>query len=663
VNLLIDWLPTDGWPRFVADAVWQSTLAGLLGVACIRWIARRPATRACVSVCAIVAAVALPLITAGVRVAGWGVLGAATVVPLTEAQKTSPVAKVSHGQARMYLPTTSSEQVGSHAGRTIAESSGLAGIDPMPAQSIGQDSSPHSAVTYFLALWCIVSVVLLLRLLASAWQARRLLHEAVPSDDAVVAATVQSAASRLRIAVPPVLVSPKVNLPTVFAFGRGVLLLPGESASADANAEVAETGRSSAYNRWFAIFCHELGHIRRRDGRNRLAVELALTLLPWQPLLWLLRREFLRHSEEACDDWAVASGVDPIDFAAVLADFVPSVPRLNLGATIMSADAKSRILRLLALHETPRPRTTWPQLIALAAASCAIVGSAALAQRPAAEKGRRPDTSEAKAVNQSLDTKSRAGASPDARPVYVLEPPDIVLIEPIRLLPKGPERIERLDQLNIEVAGALPDAPIEGVFKVDADGEVSLGPHYGRVHVAGLTIKETIQKIDEHVRKTLRDPEVAVSMAEKRKNQQVGGTHLIGPDGHLNLGTFGGVYVAGMTIEEARQAIEKTLGEHFEKPSIAVTVTAYNSKVFYVIVEGREKGDSIHRFPMTGNDTVFDALAQVNATIRKDMKIWISRPSAEGAFQQIPVDWARLKSGEDSARRYQLQPGDRVFLQ
>jgi protein involved in polysaccharide export with SLBB domain len=118
-----------------------------------------------------------------------------------------------------------------------------------------------------------------------------------------------------------------------------------------------------------------------------------------------------------------------------------------------------------------------------------------------------------------------------------------------------------------------------------------------------------------------------------------------------------------MTINEAREAVEKKLGEYFEKPSVVVEVRAYNSKVYYVIIEGDDKGDSIHRFPLTGNDTVFDALAQASATIRKDMKIWISRPSSEGAFQKITVDWARLKSGEESARKYQLHPGDRVFLQ
>jgi polysaccharide biosynthesis/export protein len=178
-----------------------------------------------------------------------------------------------------------------------------------------------------------------------------------------------------------------------------------------------------------------------------------------------------------------------------------------------------------------------------------------------------------------------------------------------------------------------------------------------------LTVKEAIQKIDEHLSKTLAQPEVAVRIADKAKNQQVGGKHLIAPDGTANLGTFGQVYVAGMTIDEARHAIERKLGEHFEQPSVAVSVYAYNSKVYYVIVEGDEKGDAVHRFPLTGNETVLDALAQANATIKGNMYIWIARPDGDDAIKPIVVDWAKLKSGEHPAREYRLRPGDRVFLQ
>src|SRR5262249_10324186 len=49
-------------------------------------------------------------------------------------------------------------------------------------------------------------------------------------------------------------------------------------------------------------------------------------------------------------------------------------------------------------------------------------------------------------------------------PAYVIEPPDILLLDPIRLVPRPPYRLEPLDQLLIQVSNALQDQPISGVY-------------------------------------------------------------------------------------------------------------------------------------------------------------------------------------------------------
>ena len=671
MNLIIDLLPAGGWPRFVADAAWESTLAGLVGIACIHLIARRPVTKACISLCAIAAAIALPIVSAVARQAGWGMLAAPAVAQQTVVQGKASILGASHQQLPIRQFAESPGNVASVSSDTIESARSLESQNDNQTQPSARAQSSPSAVALGAAIWLILSSALFLRLLLSVWQARRWVREAVPSKNETVTAAVQAAARRLQMAEPRVLLSDNVKLPTVFAFGSGVLLLPSECNATGAIGANGVSGGSNAYNRWFAVMCHELGHIRRHDGRNRLAVEIALALFPWQPLMWLLRREFLRQVEEACDDWVVAGGVNALDYAAVLASLIPSIPRLTLGATIMSTDAKSRIVRLLALRHAPRPRVTWMQLTGIAAAACAIVASIGLAQRPHVEEvepiGKNPSSTATKTNDiKSRDASKWAATDPavaESKPVYVLEPPDIVLVEPIRLLPKGPQRIERLDQLEIEVAGALEEAPIKAYYQVDADGEISLGPAYGRVYVAGLTVKESIEKLDEHLRKTLAQPQVALRIADTSKNRQVRGDHLIAPDGTVNLGAFGQVYISGMTLDEARNAIEKKLAEHFDKPSIGLEVVAYNSKVYYVIVEGQGQSDSIHRFPITGNETVLDALAQANATIKNDMRIWIGRPASDKAVKPIVVDWAKLKSGEHLAREYSLRPGDRIFLQ
>ncbi|HVU88635.1 MAG TPA: hypothetical protein VHD36_15045, partial [Pirellulales bacterium] len=72
-------------------------------------------------------------------------------------------------------------------------------------------------------------------------------------------------------------------------------------------------------------------------------------------------------------------------------------------------------------------------------------------------------------------------------PTYVIEPPDVLLIDAVKVVPKPPYHIEPLDTLEIFVLGTLPDQNIAGPFPVEADGTVMLGPAYGAIKVSGMT--------------------------------------------------------------------------------------------------------------------------------------------------------------------------------
>ena len=133
------------------------------------------------------------------------------------------------------------------------------------------------------------------------------------------------------------------------------------------------------------------------------------------------------------------------------------------------------------------------------------------------------------------------------------------------------------------------------------------------------------------LRETLISPQVSVTLNESGGQQQIAGEHLIAPDGTINLGTYGSVYVSGLTVREAKEAIEKHLTQYLEAPLVSVDVYAYNSKVYYVITEGAGFGDNIQRFPITGNETVLDAISQVQGLSRLSSKnIWIARPAPGG---------------------------------
>jgi polysaccharide export outer membrane protein len=250
-------------------------------------------------------------------------------------------------------------------------------------------------------------------------------------------------------------------------------------------------------------------------------------------------------------------------------------------------------------------------------------------------------------------------------PTYIIEPPDILMIDAVKLVPKAPYHIEPLDVVQIQVANPLIDQPIAGPYPVDPDGAVDLGPAYGKVLVEGQTMDEAQHTIETHLKSILRDPQVSVTLSQSSGQQQIAGEHLVAPDGMVNLGTYGLIYVAGMTIMEAKDAIEQQLSKYLEKPRVSVDIFSYNSKVYYVITEGAGFGDSLSRVPITGNETVLDALAQVNGLSRLSSKnIWISRPTPGDVCcdQILPVDWNEITKGASTATNYQVLPGDRIFI-
>lgn len=250
-------------------------------------------------------------------------------------------------------------------------------------------------------------------------------------------------------------------------------------------------------------------------------------------------------------------------------------------------------------------------------------------------------------------------------PRYVVEPPDILLIEGVKLVPKSPHRIETFDVLLIRVSGAFPEYPIDDAYSVDVDGSVNLGPRYGRIKLVGLTIEEAEDEVRTQLLQLLTEVDVSISLVQAASAQAVTGQHLVGPDGRVNLATYGSVYVAGMTLEEARDAIEKQLSLKLESPEVFVDVLAYNSKVYYIVTQGGGFGDNVVRAPITGNETVLDAVAAIGGISQvSSSNLWIARPAPNGVGceQILPIEWEEITKGASTATNYQLMPGDRLFI-
>jgi polysaccharide export outer membrane protein len=270
-------------------------------------------------------------------------------------------------------------------------------------------------------------------------------------------------------------------------------------------------------------------------------------------------------------------------------------------------------------------------------------------------------------------------------PDYIIEPPDVLLIDAIRVVPLPSQTVQPLDKLLVQFPAdptALTEKDLDNlsrtgrivsdIFPVEPDGTVNLGARYGKVRVAGMLfakVKEAVQvRIEQVTAKTLVDTgKIAVELAESRGTQQIRGDHLVRQDGKVSLGIYGSVRVAGLTLEQAKATIQEYLSRFLLDPEVSVDVAGYNSKVYYIVTDGAGYGEQVARFPITGQETVLDALSQINGLppVAAKNRVWIARPCPPemGHDQILPVNWNAIVRGGSTATNYQVFPGDRIYVE
>jgi len=264
-------------------------------------------------------------------------------------------------------------------------------------------------------------------------------------------------------------------------------------------------------------------------------------------------------------------------------------------------------------------------------------------------------------------------------PPYRVEAPDILSIEAVNNIRPENDPLKAGDELVIRASGTLPvdttEDPVEkdfkqinGLFRVQTNGDVDLGPEYGSVMIDGLTLGQAKKKIEQHLREEsgLANPKVAVSLPNVNGKQQISGEHLIRPDGTVSLGVYGSVYVNGMTLDEVKIAVEEHLAKFMHEPEIQVDVLAYNSKVVYIVADGGGSGESVVRVPFTGNETVLDVMSQVDglSEVAALNNMWVARPGPHGSdvSQKMYIDWRGITQDAITTTNYQLLPGDRIYV-
>jgi polysaccharide export outer membrane protein len=143
-------------------------------------------------------------------------------------------------------------------------------------------------------------------------------------------------------------------------------------------------------------------------------------------------------------------------------------------------------------------------------------------------------------------------------------------------------------------------------------------------------------------------------------------TVTVQPDGNIDLGFLGDVYVAGLTLEQVELKVAQHLAA-LEKPAskagYQVSARLANgsaSKFYYVLGTVTTQG----RFPATGNETVLDAI--LAAGLRSNSlpeKAYLARPHPAGGPDQIlKIDWCGIRDRGDTLTNYQVFPGDRIIV-
>lgn len=257
-------------------------------------------------------------------------------------------------------------------------------------------------------------------------------------------------------------------------------------------------------------------------------------------------------------------------------------------------------------------------------------------------------------------------------PDYIIEPPDILTVDAVTLVPKPPYRLHPLDIVKVTASGLPSDNVIGGDLTVGIDGTLVLGFGYDKVDntyaplkVDGMTMPEVHDAIKKRLELTANQADVSITLVKIAAQQTISGEHLVGPDGTVNLGVYGRVRVVGKTLEQAKAAIEEHLATRFDKPEVAIDVFGYNSKVYYVVIQGAGLGDQIFQLPVKGNETVLDALSQVQGLSgSQSTRMWVARPGSNecGGDQILPVDWLGITQRGDIATNYQILPGDRMYI-
>jgi beta-lactamase regulating signal transducer with metallopeptidase domain len=256
------------------------------------------------------------------------------------------------------------------------------GVLPLKGRSDeGNQHAPHLVVpsafsgkivrpVWIVMAWAVGALLLLARIVSGGAAVRRLARHARPADArwrALLDGASHTADIRRRVKL---LVSRDIAVPMTWGGSRPMLLLPTDALEwTDDRARV--------------VLLHELAHVRRADWLTH-ALGRVLAALHWfNPLAWIALAAMTRERERACDDFVLAHGAKPSEYAQHLLEIarqgVGRVQYAMAPAMARPTELEGRLLSILAPHRRePRRRH---RVALTAAAVCTTLAAATTAPR------------------------------------------------------------------------------------------------------------------------------------------------------------------------------------------------------------------------------------------------------------------------------------------
>lgn len=200
------------------------------------------------------------------------------------------------------------------------------------------------------------------------------------------------------------LVSDEVATPISWGFAPAWILI-----------DRATLGRAAQAD---AVIAHEMAHIRRFDWPMLVAARIAVALLWFNPLVWILNRTLARRGETAADEAAVR-GIERADYAEALLSFAAAPAVRGMMATGMALwpNALAERITHIAMHRHQRGSRAIPAaaLICTAIAAPVLAAARLVPAAPASETSvarvAQPTSMPAQAQVPALRAVTTAGPS------------------------------------------------------------------------------------------------------------------------------------------------------------------------------------------------------------------------------------------------------------